>query len=101
MGAMNKDSLKIGIMTGIPPGHRMVNGLPSRLIRRGDVRIFDIYVMDADGGNLQNLTNHHAWDGAPSWSPNSECIAFRSSRDGNSEIYVMDADGGNLQNPHQ
>ena len=54
--------------------------------------------MDADGGNQQKLTNHRAWDGSPSWSPDGKRIAFWSLRDGNSEIYVMGADGGNQQN---
>ena len=57
----------------------------------------EIYVMDADGGNQQNLTNNPADDRYPSWSPNGKQIAFVSDRDGNSEIYVMDADGRNLQ----
>ena len=35
VGVMNKDSLKIAIMTGRPHGHRTVNGLPSSLIGRG------------------------------------------------------------------
>lgn len=28
---------------------------------------FEIYVMDADGGNLQNLTNNRDSDGSPAW----------------------------------
>ena len=36
----------------------------------------EIYVMDADGGNVRRLTNHNAWDYAPSWSPDSRSVVF-------------------------
>ena len=32
----------------------------------------EIYVMDADGGNLQRLTNHPDGDFHPSWSPDGK-----------------------------
>ena len=64
----------------------------------------DIYVMDADGGNQQRLTENPGGGGSPSWSPDGESIAF-ASWDGivknfvsTFDIYVMGADGGNPQN---
>ena len=61
----------------------------------------EIYVMDADGGNEQRLTENRKNDVSPSWSPDSKRIAFSSNRDGNIanyEIYVININGGNLQN---
>ena len=68
------------------------------------VPVSEIYVMDADGGNEQRLTQNKHIDAQPSWSPDGKRIVFASDRDKdgddphNYEIYVMDADGGNPQN---
>ncbi len=68
---------------------------------RGDVGITtEIYVMDADGGNQQRLSENRQTDWFPSWSPDGERIVYAADRKGdfeNFEIYVMDADGGNQQ----
>jgi hypothetical protein len=53
----------------------------------------EIYVMNADGSNQVNVSNHPAYDGAPAWSPDGTMIAFESLRDGQEEIYLMNADG--------
>lgn len=56
----------------------------------------EIYVMNADGTGLRNLTNHSADDTQPAWSPDGKQIAFVSDREGNPEVYVMTADGAGL-----
>ena len=56
----------------------------------------EIYVMNADGSGLTNLTNNHAWDGEPALSPDGRKVAFVSQRDGNAEIYLVNIDGSDL-----
>ena len=58
----------------------------------------EIYVMEANGRNPVNLTNHPSWDSSADWSPAGEKIVFFSHRGGQSDIYVMDADGANVVN---
>jgi Tol biopolymer transport system component len=58
----------------------------------------DVFVVDASGGGLRQLTDSAAWDFDPSWSPDGRRIAFRSERDGNPEIYVMSSDGSGERN---
>ena len=58
----------------------------------------EIYVMDANGKNPVNLTNHPSWDSSANWSPDGKKIVFFSHRGGQSDIYMMDADGANVVN---
>lgn len=59
---------------------------------------YDIYVMNANGKNVIQLTETSAKDIFPSWSPDGKSIAFSSDRDGNKrDVYVMDADGSNVR----
>ena len=52
---------------------------------------WEIYVMNADGGNVRRLTDDDAEDGEPGWSPNGKRIVF--VRDGH--LYALSADGRN------
>lgn len=57
----------------------------------------DLYGMDADGGNVRQLTRSPGYDGGPFFSPDGSKITWRRfNPDGNSaEIWTMDADGSN------
>jgi TolB protein len=57
----------------------------------------DIYVIDADGSNLQNLTNSLSVEEMqPVWTPDGR-IVFASDRYQSHDLYIMDADGENLR----
>ena len=58
----------------------------------------EVYVVNADGTGLRNLTRSPGRDGNPAWSPDGRTIGFVSNRGGNRDIYVMNADGSRLRN---
>lgn len=55
----------------------------------------DVFVINVDGTQKQNLTNHAADDVGGDWSPDGSTIVFQSNRSGKDAIYRMDATGGN------
>lgn len=56
----------------------------------------DIFVMDADGSNVTQLTDAPSQEQAGRWSPNGKHIVYASSQNENWDIFVMDADGSNI-----
>ena len=58
----------------------------------------DIFVMNADGSNVVQLTRNDSYDGTPGWTPDGRFIVFASERDGNEEVYRMGASGSNPVN---
>lgn len=53
----------------------------------------EIYVVDADGSNLKQLTDNDAVDVSPTWSPDGDTIVFSSDRNGRFQLFRMNADG--------
>ncbi len=55
---------------------------------------WDIYVVDAAGGQPRQLTREPAFDNFPSWSRDGKSIYFRSMRSGRSEVWRMPLPAG-------
>ena len=91
-----------GVSSWSPNGKQIAFASGEHFKHRAGFR-WNIWVMDADGGNPRALANHDAGDGSPDWSPDGRQIAFHSERNrdwefefpANLEIYVMNADGTN------
>lgn len=59
----------------------------------------DVFVMNADGSNVKQLTDVPGYDGGTFFSPDGEKIIWRRfSEDGHTaDVYTMDVDGSNEQ----
>lgn len=57
--------------------------------------MMDIYIMNADGGNVRRLTDVKGYDGGPFFSPDGKRITWRrfSPEGDTAEIYTMNIDG--------
>ena len=79
---------------------------------RGDLDLVEpsgdeeLYVMNADGTNVRQLTTNADFDSAPSWSPDGKRILFERAPAGTftpgveaqeKDIYVMRADGSHVR----
>ncbi|HKG53132.1 MAG TPA: protein kinase [Anaerolineales bacterium] len=78
-----------------PDGVRLV--FISPCLGRGEIfeTIYNessLYVVNADGTGLKQLTPSPGSDFEPAWSPDGKQIAFTSVRDGFRQIYALDVD---------
>jgi Tol biopolymer transport system component len=58
----------------------------------------EIYLMDADGLNVRQLTHSPGYDGGPFFSPDGRRIIWRRFDDkGNADVYTMNLDGSDTR----
>ncbi|TYP95302.1 protein of unknown function (DUF5050) [Fodinibius salinus] len=62
--------------------------------RDGD---YELYITDADGSNINQLTDNTYGDDSPDWSPNSDKVVFRSRPGSSFNLYTMNTDGTGLR----
>ena len=58
---------------------------------------FDVFVADADGANVQRITDTPGYDAEATLSPDGNRIIFTSVRDGDLELYTMNTDGSDVR----
>ena len=64
-----------------------------------DIDRFDVFLMNADGSNLERMTLNNGDNESPSWSPNGMLLVFFSTRTlhrkrkGAAQLYIMNRDG--------
>ena len=57
-------------------------------------RNFDIYLMNADGGGIEQVTFNDTFDGFPMFSPDGKRLVFASNRnaktEGETNVFIAD-----------
>lgn len=99
-------SLDLGRLVSFPGGSAGGNNFSPAWASDGSKIAFsssrsgssEIWVADAGGGNLHQLTSFRRAEISPTWNPRTNAqIAFVSGRTGEPQIYTMDQDGANVQ----
>ena len=58
---------------------------------------YDVFVANADGSDLRQLTDVMGYDAEATFSPTGDRIVFTSARDGDLELYSMAPDGSDVK----
>ena len=96
-GSYSTDGSKILFASNRDAYGRTLSIAENKLLEDDSAYFMDLYVMDADGGNVEQLTFSPGYDGGPFFSPDNKKVLWRRfNPDGNSaEIWTMDIDGSN------
>lgn len=76
-----------------PDGDRVAFSVTSFNLEKGSSNS-DIYIMDADGGNVRKMTSSDDADFHPRWSPDGKWLLFVSTREDGAQVWRMPMGGG-------
>ena len=96
-GSYSSDGSKILFASNRHAYSRLLSQAEQELFEDDSSYFMDLYIMDADGTNVHQLTHSPGYDGGPFFSPDDMQVVWRRfNPDGNSaEIWTMDIDGSN------
>lgn len=57
----------------------------------------EVFIMNADGTDLQRLTHNNVLDTYPSWSPDGDSLAFSGTQNGRWEVFVIELATGAIR----
>jgi Tol biopolymer transport system component len=90
------------------PDGRKLAFMSNRLTPTNPEKDYEIFVMNADGSGVRQLTVNNVVDEAPNWSPDGRRLVFHRNLDpkvpqgdfehGNYEVFTMQADGTHQRN---
>ncbi len=76
-----------------PDGRHIAFVLTSYNLKKGTSNA-DIYLMNADGSGLKQMTRNKAHDTHPRWSPDGKKILFVSDRENGAQAWILPVNGG-------
>ncbi len=76
-----------------PDGSKITFTVTSYFLHKGKHNT-EIYLMNADGSQIHQMTNNPAADYAPRWSPDGKSILFISTRKNGAQLWLLPVFGG-------
>ena len=94
-GSYSADGSKILFASNRAAYQRNLSQAEQKLFDDDASYFMDLYLMDADGSNVRQITHSPGYDGGPFFSPDNNKVVWRRfNPDGNSaEIWTMNIDG--------
>jgi Tol biopolymer transport system component len=96
-GSYSADGSQILFASNREAYQRTLSQAERKLFEDDKSYFMDLYIMNADGSNIRQITHSPGYDGGPFFNPDNTGVVWRRfNPDGNSaEIWTMDLDGSN------